>query len=831
MAGQGATNPGFVHMAAALMAMEHFNARNSSVVPELAALAELCPPNVQFDLNASRVFDSGMGPSHVASRALFEAGEAPCAIAGPSTDVAGRDLSVMAHAADFPIVLAKSYDLASVQSLMSPYTSCVYPDVVVTAQRLVAFLHAKGRTNYVSVFYPLSNFGLQWKDVLDLVFDSYEMDTYLQVMMNHHVDSHESEELELVTQSLRKVKDRGFRTIVVPMEDPLWSIPLIAKAAEALQMNNGNYFWVWLGDVSARHVHESSDRKAPEVQKLLYGSAWLMAVETMCLTANASGSNQDPFHLALTSQPAEFVDRLNAMNPIRAREPGHFTATATFFTDLRNQSVELGAGFMYDAVMSIGIGACLSQMETTSTIADDDDNNGGASAETTNGRALLRGIRLANFTGASGTVRFRDRRAALGSRDSHTANFAALNLLPSSDSDVVDEHHFSDFYCAENDTWEQRANFTYADGRQVPPDLLRDVPSQNYIPSGLRIFGYACFGVVVALAIASSGWVYWRREHRVVRAAQPIFLQQLIFGSVVFSSAIVPLSFDETSGFNEGELSACCMAVPWLIAAGHMITYCALFAKLWRVNKVLQFTRRKITVTQVLWPVAILFGASILVLGLWTGLDPLVWTRDVVDPYTGESVGYCQSDDLWAYAATLAVLMFIPTALTGIMAWKTKDVDALYSDSSWIFTLIVLQAELYIIAVPVVAALRTASIAGEYVGFALILTIFPLSTLLLIIAPKIYAYRVDRRGQQDSQAKRGTRQGVRVSGLSDSQATASNVQYGVTEDVPSSSSETVPHANHESNRSSTFESARQPALQRVVESTADAGEEGNNIDG
>jgi 7 transmembrane sweet-taste receptor of 3 GCPR/Receptor family ligand binding region len=821
-------------MGAALLAMEHFNARNASVVPELASLvSESCP--VQFELHASRFFDSGMGPSHVASRSLFEAGEPPCAIAGPSSDVAGRDLSVLAQAADFPIVLAKSYDLSSVQSLVSPYTSCVYPDAVVTAQRLVDFLRAKGRTNYVSVFYPLSNFGLQWKDVLDLVLDSYEMESYLQVMMNHNVDSNMSEEQDLVTQNLRKVKERGFRTIVVPLDDPLWSIPLLARAADELQMNNGNYFWVWLGDVAARHMNDSSERHSPEVRRLMFGSAWMMAVETVCLTNGTSageddpssgGGNPDRFHHALTSQSADFVDRLNAVNPIPAGEPGHFAASPTFFTDMRNRSVELGAGFMYDAVMSIGIGACRSLLDSSAGGGGD----AGASADTV-GLALLRGIRLANFTGASGTVRFGDRRAAMGSRDSQTANFAALNLLPASDSDAVDEHHFSDFYCAENGTWEQRANFTYADGRHVPPDLLRDVPSQNYIPSGLRIFGYACFGLVVLLAIASSGWVFWRREHRVVRAAQPVFLQQLIFGSVVFASAIVPLSFDETTGLNEGQLSACCMAVPWLISAGHMITYCALFAKLWRVNKVLQFTRRKITVTQVLWPFAILFGASTLVLGLWTGLDPLVWTRDVIDPYTGESVGYCQSDDLWAYAATLAVLMFIPTALTGVMAWKTKDVDALYSDSSWIFTLIVLQAELYIIAVPVVAALRTASVTGEYAGFALILTIFPLSTLLLIIAPKIYAYRIDRRGQNQSQAKRGTRQGVRVSGLSDSQATTSQVQHGLrSEELVSSLSETVPHINHEGNRSQMAESVQEPALQPVVENTADAAEEEDEKD-
>jgi hypothetical protein len=486
-----------------------------------------------------------------------------------------------------------------------------------------------------------------------------------------------------------------------------------------------------------------------------------------------------------------------AMNPVPSGELGYVDAGPTYFEDRKNQRLELGAGFVYDAVMSIGIGAC--QFYSAATTLSGGDMAYAAAADEAAGFGLLQGIQEANFTGATGTVRFRDRPTALGSRSSDTAYFGTINLLPTeedSGEESVSSHHFSDFYCPEIGKWEQRANFTYADGRQVPPDLLRDEPPQNYLPSGLRIFGYVMLGIVLLLALASSAWVHYRRSNRVVRAAQPVFLQQLILGSGVFALAIIPLSLDDASGMSPSQLNSCCMAVPWLVSAGHMLSYCAMFAKLWRVNKVLQFTRRKITVTQVLWPVAALFGAAVLVLGLWTGLDPLVWTREVLDPYTGATVGYCQSNDLWAFAAPLAVLMFIPTVLTGIMAWKTKDVDAAYSDSAWIFTLIMLQAELYLVAVPVIAILRTASNSGFYVGFVLFLAIFPLSTLLLIIAPKVYAYRQDVTGQSSgSNAKRGARQGVRISGLNDSHATTSNVQRAVSSEERGST--TVLHENEE----------------------------------
>jgi hypothetical protein len=109
--------------------------------------------------------------------------------------------------------------------------------------------------------------------------------------------------------------------------------------------------------------------------------------------------------------------------------------------------------------------------------------------------------------------------------------------------------------------------------------------------------------------------------------------------------------------------------------------------------------------------------------------------------------------------------MLIPIVLTGVMAWKTKDVDEAYSESSWIFTLILVQIELACIGVPVIAILRTVSTAGRYVGVLVILWIFPMTTLTLIMLPKVAAYRRAIRGTEIGY-KRGTRADGRVSGVS-----------------------------------------------------------------
>jgi hypothetical protein len=70
-------------MATIMMAMEHFNSRNSLVVQELSTdlIYRDCP--VQFDYNAFQVFDTGT-ITHGAIQSLAQSGDLdPCVVIGP----------------------------------------------------------------------------------------------------------------------------------------------------------------------------------------------------------------------------------------------------------------------------------------------------------------------------------------------------------------------------------------------------------------------------------------------------------------------------------------------------------------------------------------------------------------------------------------------------------------------------------------------------------------------------------------------------------------------------------------------------------------------------
>ena len=107
----------------------------------------------------------------------------------------------------------------------------------------------------------------------------------------------------------------------------------------------------------------------------------------------------------------------------------------------------------------------------------------------------------------------------------------------------------------------------------------------------------------------------------------------------------------------------------------------------------LQFKRTRIKVQQVLWPSLLLIACAVVILSVWTASGDFGWERREVDDLSGESIGRCRGEKTLYYLVPVGIICVIPTLLTGLMAKKTRDVDDLYSESKWIFSLILVQIQ------------------------------------------------------------------------------------------------------------------------------------------
>ena len=529
-------------MAAALLAMRHFNQRNFEVVPELGTLPEGC--NFQFDLNRSLFFDTGSN-SHMASqsflRELTTGSNIPCAIAGPYNDFPALELATLAQAATIPQVVHRARTDRIVSNRFSPFTTMTYPNTAATVDTIVDFLFKFiKRTNYFSYLYAFDDEGIQTEEALGLTFERLGITNWIS-------ESYLKEQRTIMSR-MERIKLQGYRTVLLAPDDMLSEIPLMAEAAEALGMNNGEWLFVFLREFDPS-LYSAQD---PLVIKFLSGSMAFLPSE-----GHLARSPVDSFYRLWTEADQEFIDIVNSMNPLSEGDVGYQFAGPDFF---RTFAPETGAGFLYDGVISIGIGACIAQARSNSS--------------TVSGAAHVIGIRQSAFRGASGAVAFGGNARNPAARAGESVTWTLTNVFPPSSAGdpilpfINPMAHFPDL-----GGWVPfQGEFIYKDGTTSPPLQLRTPPDQNFLSDGLRIFGYVLLGVVMLSSAFTMGWVFMLRKHRVLLAAQPSFLYMLCFGSMISSLAIITISQDESFGWSDEQLSRACMATPWLISAGTIIS-------------------------------------------------------------------------------------------------------------------------------------------------------------------------------------------------------------------------------------------------------------------
>jgi 7 transmembrane sweet-taste receptor of 3 GCPR/Receptor family ligand binding region len=723
------------------------------MIPELANYAD-CP--VQFDINRSLILDSGTY-GHVAVASFWNKSETPCVAVGPFHDMPALELSTMAVAADFPVITHRAFNLRVTEEYSAPYTTSMYPDLRDSSKQLVSALKILNRTNYVAVVYASSDTGLQRRETMHWALEAAGIETrsFAYASGFAPVRGTQNETSGSIRDAMRAVKKSGYRTIVVATENPVVELSDIADAAAEYELTNGDYVWTWFGDLAPQFGHSDGNST---LSKLLAGSAWLTPFDFLSFAGDADSARDMgiPMANAWFAQGANEIERLKQMVPLLPGDEGYRNVSEEFFA----KPSDYLSGFMYDAIVSAGIGACIAR------------NNSLDRAVTT--ESHVSGIRNVSVnSSASGRIAFGGGNSAPAARNYFSVVWAVLNIQPPGTSLIYAISylaHGQKFVPIENALGNaSTAQFIFADGRGFPPALLRDPPEQNYLSPGVRIIGLMWMSLVVVSAFLFSLWIFFRRKHRLVIASQPVFLHFLCLGAAVFASAIWAISFDESNGLTRSRLDRMCQITPWLVSIGHTVMNGALFTKLSRVHQVLQFARRKVTARHAAVPAVALTGFTFLLMTLWTAIDPLMWTRHETNQLTGESIARCDCKNMTAWMLPLALLMITSTSLVAYFSWHTRDVDGTYSESHWIFIMMIVQIEVVLFAVPMILLLRDVSTDGRYLGAVALLVVIPFSALLLIFLPKMVEYRrlnsVGDNPRGSFPRLRGARGSAGISGL------------------------------------------------------------------
>jgi gamma-aminobutyric acid type B receptor len=317
-----------------------------------------------------------------------------------------------------------------------------------------------------------------------------------------------------------------------------------------------------------------------------------------------------------------------------------------------------------------------------------------------------------------------------------------LTSVYSQDNEYVNE----DTGEVEQGAWRdiEDTEFLFFDGTATAPLPKRTVADANYLSSSIRIVGFCLIGLSLFISLGTVGWVYVCRESRLVKASQPEFLYLLCFGAALVATSLIFISFDESQGFSDDKLSAMCSAFPWFFVIGYLTMYSALFSKLWRLSKLLSMRRRAVGIQQVLLPFCVMITATVIILVVWQVVDPLKWVRSKINDDPFETFGECQNDNILPYVILLSVIFFVIMAMTAVVAWRMKDVQAELSESKWIFFGIIMHIQTWAVGIPVVIITEGLSRDAWYIMMVSLGFIFSISLVVLVIWPKVYGWARDK---------------------------------------------------------------------------------------
>ena len=175
-------------------------------------------------------------------------------------------------------------------------------------------------------------------------------------------------------------------------------------------------------------------------------------------------------------------------------------------------------------------------------------------------------------------------------------------------------------------------------------------------------------------------------------------------------------------------------------------------------------------------PVIILISVTLLILILWTAIDPWTWEREWISAVPAESYGECQSNNFWAFFGPLMFLLVLAEGLTVFSAWNTKEIAEQFSDTELAFFAIMVQLQAWIVGVPILSVLGNSSADAVYLGRALLIWIFSLSGPVLVISRKGVVAIRNRYHQPEASSIGGS---VNITGMNGGGGTANRRQSSI----------------------------------------------------
>ena len=273
----------------------------------------------------------------------------------------------------------------------------------------------------------------------------------------------------------------------------------------------------------------------------------------------------------------------------------------------------------------------------------------------------------------------------------------------------------------------------------------------NYINESFRDAAYGLSGFMCVLSVSLMIWTFRHRNNRVMKAFQPFLLIQSCCGLLLMSSSIIPLGFDDS--FQSPDLlDVTCMLAPWLYVVGFTLFFSSVYAKIKECIKIYR-NAKKCDILLVKPESSLRLTLRLLILnsvllGLWTGSDPLKWKRlevdggIVLDDGSVETYGACQGGTVAAgFATALYALNMAEVLIASIQAFKCRFLVLEYNEMQWLPLSVFPFFEVWIIGGPILPLLPQESATVTFVLLSMMIVVSTGVGGMAVFAPKDWYIR------------------------------------------------------------------------------------------
>ena len=287
-------------------------------------------------------------------------------------------------------------------------------------------------------------------------------------------------------------------------------------------------------------------------------------------------------------------------------------------------------------------------------------------------------------------------------------------------------------------------------------DHINYVISDFTLSTGVQLVVLILSGLSMAMAVGFSVWTFVNRKGRVVTASQPFFLYMICLGVFVLSLASAPLAIKESSNIDDFMHEIACNAKVWLYAIGYSVFLSALEAKLDRINRIMRSSSRcvriKVTVCDTVTHMIALVGCKCFqlipswkdelmdrsavvqlstmcylleicfshftpsicsvnsfILILMMVISPIKYEPIDKIEFDGETIelrGTCIYGDSIGFLVALVVIFLLAMGGMAFQAYNARKLSTEYSESKFIFIILVTCDVIVILGAPVLYLAR-----------------------------------------------------------------------------------------------------------------------------